>query len=84
MMHRSLRTRRDDAPVARVTRSTARRVAVYATYFSAIAAFVWTTFDMLDGRVYAFAILFFGALHILYDGFVWKLRRPNVAASLGL
>ena len=37
-----------------------------------------------DGRLYAFAVLFFGALHILYDGFVWKLRRPAVAASLGI
>ncbi len=84
VVHRSLRTRRDDAPVARATRSAARRFAVYVGYFGAIAAFVWWTADMLDGRVYAFAILFFGALHILYDGFVWKLRRPNVAASLGL
>lgn len=84
VVHRSLRTRRDDAPVARATCSSARRVAVYVGYFTATAVFVWTTFDMLGGRVYAFAILFFGALHILYDGFVWKLRRPNVAASLGL
>jgi hypothetical protein len=30
------------------------------------------------------AILFFGALHIFYDGFVWKLRRPQLAASLGV
>ena len=84
VVHRSLRGRRDDAPVARVTRSSARRLAVYVAYFGAITAFIWATADMLDGRVYAFAILFFGALHILYDGFVWKLRRPQVAASLGL
>ena len=84
VVHRSLRTRRDDAPVARLTRSGLRRTAVYAGYFGAVALFVWATVGMLDGRVYAFAILFFGALHILYDGFVWKLRRPHVAASLGL
>ena len=84
VVHRSLRGRRDDAPVARATRSSARRLAVYVAYFGAITAFIWATADMLDGRVYAFAILFFGALHILYDGFVWKLRRPQVAASLGL
>jgi hypothetical protein len=29
-------------------------------------------------------VLFFGALHILYDGFVWKLRRPALAASFGI
>jgi hypothetical protein len=45
---------------------------------------VATTLNLDGGKVYAFAILFFGALHILYDGFVWKLRRPNVAASLGI
>ena len=84
VVHRSLRTRRDDAPVARATRTTSRRLAVYTAYFAAIAGLVWGTAGVLDGRLYAFAILFFGALHILYDGFVWKLRRPHVAASLGL
>jgi hypothetical protein len=45
---------------------------------------VYVTKSRLDGRLYAFAVLFLGALHILYDGFVWKLRRPAVAASLGI
>jgi hypothetical protein len=30
------------------------------------------------------ALLTLGALHIFYDGFIWKLRRPRVAASLGI
>lgn len=84
VVHRSLRTRRDDAPVARATRDRRRRVGVYTVYFAGTAVFVWATIGMLDGRVYAFAILFFGALHILYDGLVWKLRRPHVAAALGV
>ena len=84
VVHRSLRTRRDDAPVAVATSTPWRRGAVYALYFSLIAAIVIGTAMPLNGRLYAFAILFFGALHILYDGFVWKLRRPNVAASLGI
>lgn len=84
VVHRSLRARQDDAPVARLTRSATRRAAVYVAYFGAIMAFVWTSSGVLDGRIYGFAILFFGALHILYDGFVWKLRRPAVAASLGI
>ncbi|MGB8858208.1 MAG: hypothetical protein WCC60_03080 [Ilumatobacteraceae bacterium] len=84
VVHRSLRTRRDDAPVALATRNSWRRAGVYTLYFAGIAAIVVGTASVLDGRLYAFAILFFGALHILYDGFVWKLRRPNVAASLGI
>jgi hypothetical protein len=84
VVHRSLRTRRDDAPVAVATRTPLRRMGVYSLYFACIAAIVIGTMGPLNGKLYAFAILFFGALHILYDGFVWKLRRPNVAASLGI
>jgi hypothetical protein len=84
VVHRSLRTRRDDAPVAVATSTPWRRAGVYALYFGCIATVVVVTAGVFGGRLYAFAILFFGALHILYDGFVWKLRRPNVAASLGI
>ena len=84
VVHSSLRKRNDDAPVATATRTPARRLAMYAAYFVAIGALIYFTRSRFDGRVYAFAVLFFGALHILYDGFVWKLRRPAVAASLGI
>ena len=79
-----MRTRSDAAPIARVARSSVRRAVLYVAYFVAVALFVKFTFNLAGGQVYAFAILFFGALHILYDGFVWKLRRPQVAASLGI
>lgn len=84
VVHSSLRKRNDTAPVATVTRTPKRRALTYAGYFVAIAVLVAVTRSRLDGRLYAFAVLFFGALHILYDGFVWKLRRPAVAASLGI
>jgi hypothetical protein len=84
VVHRSLRTRRDGAPVARATCTPLRRTGLYVVYFALVGTLVATTFNLDGGKVYAFAILFFGALHILYDGFVWKLRRPNVAASLGI
>jgi hypothetical protein len=84
VVHSSLRKRSDAAPVATATRTPARRAVAYAAYFVAIAALVYFTKSRFDGRLYAFAVLFFGALHILYDGFVWKLRRPAVAASLGI
>ena len=31
---------------------------------------------------YLFAVLFLGGLHVFYDGFIWKLRRPAVARGL--
>ena len=84
VVHRSLRTRRDDSPVATATRNVRRRAVTYVVYFALIAAIIAGTWSVWEGRLYAFAVLFLGALHILYDGFVWKLRRPAVAASLSI
>ena len=84
IVHTSLRTRSDDAPVARASRSRRRRVVLYGAYVTAIVVLIRVTWAPLNGRIYAFAVLFLGALHIFYDGFVWKLRRPAVAASLGI
>jgi len=84
VVHSSLRKRSDAAPVAAATRTPVRRASAYLLYFVAIGALVYFTKSRFDGRLYAFAVLFFGALHILYDGFIWKLRRPAVAASLGI
>ena len=81
---RSLRGRSDDAPVARATSSTAKRALVYTGYAVAILAVMRYARGPLNGNLYTFIVLFFGALHILYDGFVWKLRRPQVAAMLGI
>jgi uncharacterized membrane protein YidH (DUF202 family) len=74
----------DDAVVIRASRTRTRRAGLYVAYLAAIAGLIATTWDVMDGRLYAYLILFFGALHILYDGFVWKLRKPAVAASLGI
>ena len=86
IVHRSLRGRSvsgDRSAVARAASGPGRRVALYGTYTAAVVGFGFVSWNVLDGRLYGFAILFFGALHILYDGFVWKLRRPQLAASLG-
>lgn len=85
IVHRSLKARAatgDTSAVARATASPVRRAFVYGGYTAALVGFVYVAVRV--GRLYAFAILFFGALHILYDGFVWKLRRPQLAASLGV
>jgi hypothetical protein len=84
IVHRSLRGRVDDAPVAKATASPSGRAMVYVGYFVGLMVLLAVTYPPLGGHGYTFVILFFGALHILYDGFVWKLRRPTVAASLGV
>lgn len=87
IVHSSLRRRATTGDASRLALATAtrsRRLGLYAIYFALTGLLIASTYRLWDGRVYAFAILFFGALHILYDGFIWKLRRPAVAASLGI
>lgn len=86
-VHRSLAHRAttgDDSAVALVTRTPTRRAIIGAGYLAAIAALIRLTWNPFGGALYGFAILEFGALHILYDGFIWKLRRPALARSLGV
>ena len=33
-------------------------------------------------EIYSTIVLSLGALHLAYDGFIWKLRKPATAASL--
>jgi hypothetical protein len=87
IVHRSLRTRAahgDVSAIATATATAGRRALTYVAYAVAIVALVWLSWDAFDGRIYRFLILFLGGLHILYDGFIWKLRRPALAASLGV
>jgi uncharacterized membrane protein YidH (DUF202 family) len=87
IVHTTLRRRGSSGEASAIAAASAtptRRGALYLAYFAAITALIAVTWTVWDGRLYAFAILFFGALHILYDGFVWKLRQPAVAASLGI
>ncbi len=86
VVHRSLRGRvraGDTSAVARASATRPRRALLYVVYVGAIVVFALATHDRY-GSIYRFAVLFLGALHIFYDGFIWKLRRPAVASSLGL
>ena len=87
IVHSSLHRRAatgDESMIARASGTRSRRVGLYVAYFGSVATLMFVTLSVSGGQPYAYAILFFGALHILYDGFVWKLRRPSVAASLGI
>ena len=87
IVHASVRKRAgsgDPAPVIRAVRTTGRRAAVYGAYLTLVVLLPVVTIHWLDGNFYAWLVLFFGGLHVFYDGFVWKLRRPATAASLGI
>ena len=87
IVHSTLRRRGaagDTSFIAAISSTRGRRARLYLAYLTVISAVMYVTLTVWNGQLYAFAILFFGALHILYDGFVWKLRKPAVAASLGI
>jgi hypothetical protein len=78
----SLIGRDDDELVARATRTSLRRLGSGVAYVGAIGLLLAVAGTVPDGVV--FTILVLGALHIVFDGLVWKLRRPEVAGPLGV
>lgn len=78
----SLIGRNDDELIARATRTPLRRLGSSLAYVATIAVLVVFAGMVRDGM--AFAILVLGALHIVFDGLVWKLRRPEVGGPLGV
>ncbi len=85
IIHQALKTRYvdpvDPSPVGRSVRTPFGR-------FGAIAGFliaVFTVLALIKGSwspaVYTIVLLTMGAMHIFFDGFIWKLRRPEVAKA---
>ena len=48
------------------------------------ALLVWALAAISSLAVHAAVIFTLGGMHVFYDGFIWKLRRPVVAQSLGI
>jgi hypothetical protein len=85
IVHRALGSRFADGSggtLGRTMRRPGGRRRFFGTYIAAFGAllFIERTFGGPD--VYTFTVLFLGGLHVLYDGFIWKLRRPSVARGL--
>jgi hypothetical protein len=72
------------AALGRAVRARTGRLGFFALYLGVIVGIV--TWLQHAGDVTLYALVFFtlGGLHVFYDGFIWKLRRPVVAHSLGL
>jgi hypothetical protein len=69
-------------PMGTLMRSPTGRRRFLAAYALLALALVVGLRIIDNPRLYLVAVLTFGGLHVLYDGFVWKLRRPQVAAGL--
>jgi hypothetical protein len=53
-----------------------------ATYLAAAVGLFVLLYDLAPTRVLLVGVLTIGALHFFYDSFIWKLRKPAVAASI--
>jgi hypothetical protein len=58
------------------------RIEFFAGYGLAVAAVFVGLYRVAPAGVLLVAALTIGALHFFYDAFIWKLRKPAVAASL--
>ena len=74
----------EETRLGRLTRSP-RHIAVFVLGCSAVGSAVVLLAQFHAGLT-LYGLIFFsvGGLHILYDGVIWKLRRPEVAASLSI
>jgi hypothetical protein len=75
---------RDESTVlGRLAYRPAGRLAFF-TLFVAAFLLLDTRFDTSAGQGYTIALYSIGILHFWYDSFIWKLRRPAVAANFGI
>jgi len=77
---RSPKETRPGGPLPWVARWAAGRVAALAV----IAGLALAAHARLNGEVYDGVLYTVGILHFLYDGFIWKLRKPAVASDFAI
>jgi hypothetical protein len=73
---------RQVGPLSRVSRRTHGRLLFFAFYGLVVAATFLLLYRVVPASLLLVAVLVIGATHFFYDAFIWKLRNPNVTASL--
>lgn len=90
VVHQSLGRRYGDADtggeslLARAVRARPGRSGFFVVYLGSIIAIITVLQWRASPLLYAIVFFTLGGLHVFYDGFIWKLRRPKVAASLAI
>jgi hypothetical protein len=90
IVHQSLGRRYGDADadggavLGRAVRAPTGRIGFLAVYVGIITVLVSILARL--GSPLAYFVVFFtlGGMHVFYDGFIWKLRRPAVARSFAI
>jgi hypothetical protein len=74
---------RQDGTLGKIARLRYARLSFFTVYAAAAAGLFYLLYRLTSPRVLLVTVLTIGALHFFYDAFIWKLRRPDVATSLG-
>jgi hypothetical protein len=72
------------ALLGRVVRARTGRWGFLIAYGLTVLALVTVLAKVAGPAVYLVVFFTLGGMHVFYDGFIWKLRRPNVARSLDI
>jgi hypothetical protein len=67
------------APLGKAVRSRLGPFGLMAIYALVVWALILGILQWGTYEIYAFVFLTLGAMHLFYDGLIWKLRRPEVA-----
>ena len=71
------------SPLGRAANGRLGQMGLLTGYLLLIAATVYLLENHASFIVYSMVFFTLGALHFFYDGFIWKLRNPQVAQSVG-
>jgi hypothetical protein len=74
---------RHPGPLGRMARRTHGRMELFVAYGFVTGGVFLLLYQVAPGSVLLVAVLTIGAVHFFYDAFIWKLRQPAVAESLG-
>ena len=68
--------------VGAAVRSRARATGCVFAYLVVVAGLLGAVQQFVTPTVASVVLLTVGGMHVLFDGFIWKLRRPAVGRSL--
>lgn len=89
VVHRTLISRYGKTPnrpsvLSFLAGSPVKRVTLLVGFFAVFAVVDLQLRGVLPTHTYLIIVYSIGLLHFLYDGFIWKSRKPTVAADFGV
>lgn len=75
--------KRMDSVLGQISNGSLGRYGLFLGYIILIISMIYFLENYASYLIYSMIFFTLGALHFFYDGFIWKLRNPEVARSVG-